>query len=304
MKKLSLIGLILLLALCYSCKKDDDTELKVVEVNKVEMTTRTLSLVKGSTKQLEVKIIPEDASNKTIIWNSSNEEIVTISKTGLLTAIKEGEASIVVSTLNGKKDICEVKVEKDIIEVTEIKLTPKTLSIEEGASSQLGIEILPSNATDKIVNWISSNSKIVSVSKEGIVTAINEGQAIIKVTSSNNISSSCEVTVEKKIIHVSSITVNKQVSLFVGEEFDLDINILPNNATDKSIKWSISDEDIVFIDGDISIIGNKIGESIITLTTNDGGLIATCKVIVKEKIVGITCIDKSGKEYKTIVTIQ
>ena len=84
---------------------------KIVPVNGVALNHETLTLVLGTEAKLEIIISPENATNKEVIWNSSDEEVVKVSAEGLVSAMTEGTAIITVSTLDGDFSAdCEVIV--------------------------------------------------------------------------------------------------------------------------------------------------------------------------------------------------
>lgn len=111
MKKSFIIGLSIILALgLYSCEEDEKEESILVEVETVQVTPKTLSLIAGRTKELTVKVLPDDAEDKTITWTSSDLKTAIVSEKGLITAIKEGKADIIATSQNQKIGICKLTV--------------------------------------------------------------------------------------------------------------------------------------------------------------------------------------------------
>ncbi|MBR4885856.1 MAG: Ig-like domain-containing protein, partial [Muribaculaceae bacterium] len=152
----------------------------------------------------------------------------------------------------------------------------------EKAEFQLTATILPELTTNKGVVWSSSNAWVASVDENGLVRAYSVGEAIITATTTDgsNLSASCKVTVVSSI--AQSITLDKtEVSLKVTETAALVATVLPKLASNKSVKWSSSNEAIAVVDENGVVTAISIGEAVITATTVDGSnLSASCKVTV------------------------
>ena len=162
------------------------------------------------------------------------------------------------------------------VAVSSVSVSPATLSLVAGDTSNLTATVSPSNATDKTVRWSSSNSFVASVDN-GKVTAVAEGSANITATAGGK-SATCEVTVSAKIIPVTDISIEQaSVSIEVGETTKLTAMVSPSDATNATVTWSSSDQTIATVDnGTVSAI--KEGTAIITATAGDKS--ATCEVAV------------------------
>lgn len=156
---------------------------KAIEVTGVRIDPETATIMTGTKKQLTAKIEPENADNKTVSWSSSNEAVATVSSTGVVTAEKAGTATITVTTEDGKKTaVSTIKVEEPIVTVTGITVSPTDQKLTVGEVSQVKAEVVPSNATNKKVNWNSSNKTVATVSSNGLVTAKALGKAVVTAT--------------------------------------------------------------------------------------------------------------------------
>jgi|GEM_PF-2771543 len=177
-----------------------------VLVSSVSLNQEALTLEEGKTAQLIASILPENADNKEVAWNSSDSGIATVDATGLVTAVTEGTATIIVSTKDGS-DLsaqCAVSVTKAIepgepILVSSLTLDQTSLTLEEGKTSQLNASVLPEDATDKTLNWTSTDETIATVDATGLVTAVTEGTATIIVSTKDgsDLSAQCAVAVTK-----------------------------------------------------------------------------------------------------------
>ncbi|MEI3326454.1 MAG: Ig-like domain-containing protein [Thomasclavelia sp.] len=109
---------------------------------------------------------PNDATDKRVIWTTSNTNVVIVSE-GVITAVGVGTATITAATSNGKIAICKVTVTEPIIEAVSISLSSTSLNLNIG-SEMLLATITPLNTTNKNITWTTSNSNIVTVS-EGVI---------------------------------------------------------------------------------------------------------------------------------------
>ena len=251
-------------------------------VDYLYLDTETLLFDKiGETYQLTATVMPENASNKSVTWASSDEAVCTVSQSGLVTSVGSGTATISATTVDGGKiATCEVTV-INTISVQTISLNAETLQLAAGESKKLEATVLPEDATDKSVVWTSSDMSIVSVSGEGVVTANRAGKAVITVASVSNpdVTATCKVTV---LPHATSVTLNKaNLSLYgIGSTYQLEANVMPFDAYDKSVTWASSDESVCTVSQSGLVTSIGVGKATITVTTVDGGLTATCKVTV------------------------
>ena len=176
--------------------------LTVVELKSISLNRTTLELEEGGIATLTVQYSPNNATDKTTTWKSSNTSVVKVSTDGNVTAVKSGSATII-ATCSGKDAYCNVTVKAKevqpevpaVIELQSIALSETTLELEEGSSSALTVKYSPNNATDKTTTWKSSNTSVVKVSTDGNVTAVKAGSATIIATCQGKIET-CAVTVK------------------------------------------------------------------------------------------------------------
>ena len=174
--------------------------------------------------------------------------------------------------------------EKEPVTVTGVTLSQASLSMIEGDTQTLSVIIEPADADNKFVTWNSNRVSVASV-QEGVVTAHKEGTALITVkTDDGGKTAFCEVTVNAKIISVTSVTLDKtSVELTEGDEITLTATVAPENATNKNVIWESSDNDIVSVNNG-RVVAHKAGKAIITVMTEDSEKTASCEVKVKSII--------------------
>ncbi|MGN0824685.1 MAG: Ig domain-containing protein, partial [Candidatus Coproplasma sp.] len=205
-KKRAFIVVLLALVLTFVCafaaacnKKNDDV--KNVEVTAVTLDKETAELQLGGTTTVTLKatVTPDNATNKTVTWTSSEQSVATVSDGGTVTAVAPGSTTIT-ATAGGKSDTCVVVVRPApaTVAVTGVSLNKTTVSLKMGVneSTTLTPTVSPDNATNKNVTWSSSDTTVVTVSG-GAITALKAGTASITVkTEDGNHTATCEVTVQ------------------------------------------------------------------------------------------------------------
>ncbi len=227
---------------------------------------------------------------------------------------------IVVISFAGRvfSEVSHISVEKVMfVDKTENPLSDKyVLSLNVGDTYQLIAKVYPELASNKKVIYTSSDESICTVDQNGLVTTKDKaGTAFIVVkTEEKGITDRITVVVSKSVIESVRITDSNDNDfetgkMSVGETIKLDYEILPVTVINKKVTWSSSDENIVFVDSrDGTLVARAPGRVIITVTTDDGGLIDTCEIIVdndKPKL-GFdfshdTNFEKSGSGYKTSI---
>ena len=180
-----------------SCAKIsyNPTEVSGISLNRSEITMEV-----SNTFQLEAYNEPSKVSNKNVSWTvSSGSTIVSVSSTGLIRALKTGSAKVTATEKEkGYTATCNITVSKKIIPVTSVSLSESTATIKQGRVTTLTATVSPFNASNKTVNWTSSNTNVATVSN-GTITGVSAGSATITATTADGgYTSSCVVTVEEK----------------------------------------------------------------------------------------------------------
>ena len=252
-----------------------------VEAESVSLDKTEATVSVGRTLQLKVTVSPETATDKSVTWKSSNEKIATVDKDGLVTGVSSGEATITVTTTNGKTAECRIIVS---VPVESVTLDKEAATLETGETLALKATVRPENAGNKAITWSSSAENVASVDENGLVTAKAAGEAVITVVTADGYKeASCTVTVTAPVVPVTKVTLNKsELALEVGGAEKLSATIEPGDATDKSISWKSSDESVAVVDKNGVVTALKAGTTTVTVTTADGNT-ATCKVTVSAK---------------------
>lgn len=162
--------------------KDTDS-IYYISVTSIDLSDTTLIIEVGDTFKIAAIISPTEATDKNIIWESINPEIVTVDSLGNLKAEKVGSTRIRVS--NGYiESYCDITVKKKSIKLKSLYISPNyRLTLVDGATLVLKVHYAPENATDKNTIWISSDTKVATVNNNGTITAIKPGKTKISATS-------------------------------------------------------------------------------------------------------------------------
>lgn len=156
--------------------------------------------------------------------------------------------------------------------VTGVTVAPTTFSIQVGATQALTATIAPADAADKTGAWSSSDATIATVDASGVVTAVKVGSATITFTSTDGAKTAvATATVTAATVAVTSVAVGPtSPTAAVGATVQLNANVSPAGATDKSGVWSSSDETIATVDQSGLVTGVAAGSATISFTTTDG----------------------------------
>lgn len=171
------------------------------KVIKVTFAGGDRQMTEGDTIQINSTVLPDDASDD-LVWKSSNASVAQVDDKGYVTAVSRGTAQITATATDGSgvSAALKVTVSKKVQQVQRIRLDQTVKDLYPGDSFVLQAEVSPQDADDKSVAWSSSNTKAVSVSSSGRVTALAEGEAIITAAArdGSGIKAACTVKVKKR----------------------------------------------------------------------------------------------------------
>ena len=271
-----------------SCGKREET----AGVSSVAVTPSRIEIIEGGSAALSAKVSPEAASDRAVAWSSSDRSVATVDKTGTVQGLKPGTATVT-ATAEGKSGTCAVTVKAKTVSVTEVTMDKTELTLTEGETETLTATVRPDNADNRKVTWSSDKTEIATVDGAGKVTAVKAGEAVVTVTTEDGgKTASCKVTVKAKAVNVTEVTLDRtELTLTEGEAETLTATVKPDNADNRKVTWSSDKTEIATVDGAGKVTAVKAGEAVITVTTEDGGRTATCKVTVKAKVVPVTGVD-------------
>lgn len=231
----------------------------------------------GDQITLTATIAPANATNKTVVWSSTNTSVAEV-ENGVVTLKAVGEATIIATQGNLDGSI--------MITVSPVEVATERIEITGPTEANVGDEltlvatIYPENATNKEVTWGSMNPNIATV-EDGVVTVLAGGTVEIFARQGNRIIDYHEITVTVETTGVRLEDVSDK-NAEIGDIVILVAEVLPANASDKTVQWVSSDDNIAtVVDGKVTFIG--AGD--VTITVSQGTLTDTITFTVYEELV-------------------
>lgn len=253
---------------------------KEVKVTSVSFATKTIEVEYGDIVKLKPTIKPSNATDKSLVWSSSNPKVVKVSQAGNVKGLKAGKSAVITATTKDGKLKAQITVKVSPISVKKVALSRTSVALSKGKTYQLDATVAPSNATNKKLTWTSSNPKVATVDSNGKITTIKNGTTTITCKSANGKTATCKITVRD--INVSGIELDMtSVLADVGATFTVKANVIPANATNQKVIWSSSDKSIAKISSSGKVTAIAPGVCQITATTVDGEHTAVCMITVK-----------------------
>ena len=237
-----------------------------------------LDIPVNGTGTVVYSVLPENAYNKNVSFESADAGIAAVNANGVVTGVSAGETTITVTTEDGGfTGACTINVYNQA--VTGVTIEPSEAELLAGYLMQLTTTVLPENATNKNVIYSVDDESILSVDQNGKVAGLLAGTATVTVTTEDGgFTASAEITVPAQVTSVRISPIS--ASIGIGHTIQLTASITPSNAANKNLSWSVSDETIISVDGQGTVTGLSGGTATVTVTTEDGGFSASAKITV------------------------
>lgn len=266
-----------------------------VGVSSISLTPLNTDLFVGESTTITSTVLPSNADNKIVEFTSTNPTIASVNVDGVVNAISEGSVTITGRTLDGGFTAFST-INVNTISLTGFSLSPSSLSLGIGDQSSIVGIFTPSNASNKLTFWTSSNSSIVDVnSLTGIVTGVSVGNATITgITQEGSFSASSVVTVNA--ISVTGISISSSSSIItIGSSATLTGVVTPVNATNKTVFWSSSNVSVASINSLTGVL-NALSAGIVTITgtTEDANFTDIQVITIREILVSNMVISVSS----------
>lgn len=261
-----------------------------VNIETITLDRTDITIEKGDCAILTASICPPNATNKSLRWYANHSNVSV--ENGVVRGLSEGTAIVTARAMDigSASATCTVHVTERIL-VNSIDLNFSTLLLDKGDTQVLYATVCPSNATDKSLNWYSSDATTVHVNRHtGVITAQEVGTATITAVAADGsgVYAQCVVTVQQ-FIPVRAICICDPCGpLTVGDEFYLNTSITPENATDQSLMWESSNPSVVSVGtytGYISAVSR--GTAVITARTFNGSVSKSISLTVTRERVSL-----------------
>lgn len=276
--------------------KDDKTISQTISievrqpVSKLKLAASNVKLPFDAEKEpipfaLECTVSPDDAYDATLLWTSSDENVVKVDENGVLTPVGVGKATVTAAAKSNPKKtaVCRVTV---VQAVQKVSLSKTSLTVFTGKSEKLKAEVLPKDAASKKLTWTSSNPGVASVDGSGTVRGKGPGKATITCAAADGsgVEVTCEVTVIRPVTRVK-IDDGRRVVITEGQTERLSVTVTPSDASNRKVKWSSDYTYVATVDKDGKVTAKNPGTAVITATAEDGsGKHATIKVVVEPEV--------------------
>lgn len=256
----------------------------------------------GGKSTLTPVFTPETTTNQKVSFKSSNKKIATVSSKGVVKGIKKGTATIKISAKDGSKKTVSVKV-KVVAPVTSVKASVDTMELFVGDKSEaIKVTVKGKKGFVNKVAFSSSDKKVAKVNSKGVVTAVAAGTCKITVMAKDGTGKKDTIKVTVKPVLVEKIEAKEaKVELKVGDTKTVEYTVAPENATDKAVTFTSSDEKVATVDetGKITAVGRGVAQ--ITVEAKDGSGVKTMvQVTVTDPVVTEVTVKSGVKSSFTI----
>ena len=246
----------------------------------------------GEERVIDVTVIPDDASDPSLIYSSSDPSVVSVDETGRLITSAVGSAVITIEAADGSGVLQTFTVTVYDIDV------PDNLTVETGKTVDVGAKVIPDGATEADFIYVSSDDEVAVVDSDGLVSALNYGTAVITVTD-GNITKNVTVTVVDADVSVTNTQLKK------GDTAEIQVTAYPDSDGVVSVTLTSSDDSVAKIeDGKIVGVGNGTAEitAVITVTVN-GEEITMIRTIFVSSEIPVTGLTVNNMTDPTVMCV-
>ena len=256
----------------------------------MEVTPSSLNLTVGDTYTLAANVKPDNATDKTVTWESLNSSVAKVDNKGVVTAVAAGSTTIKAKSADGVSGTCPVEVTAAYVPVTSLTLDMHDVALKKGETYTLHATVTPADATTPTLTWKSSSSCVTV--NNGILTAVAGGEADITVSAEGGkVSDVCHVKVTVPVTGVSlsyAYTV-----IYTNETATPTATIEPADASNKNVSWSVSPSIVTLYPDGLSckvVPNGTAGTVTVTVKTEDGGKTASCTIEIEQEYVKATSV--------------
>ena len=287
----------------------------VVPVTGIRLAANKITVFAGqSSPSAAYSVLPDNATNKKVLWSSDDKTIATVDQNGIIIGVKAGDTKIHITAEDTKKGTKTAVINVKVVQpVKSISLDLSEIRIGVGTKAKAKASVFPNDATNKKVTWTTADKNIAQVSADGTITG--RGTGVTKIICEAQDGSGIKAEITASVYQpVKSLQLNqKQLTAYVGKKSaPLVCSINPATAAYQTVTWSSSDESVATVNDRGEVTGIKGGTVIITATSNEPvtdkkfSKTATCKVQVIQAVEYIS-LEKNVKkstDRKLVLTLK
>ena len=272
----------------------------------VKLNNTELELMTGQVHEMEYALVPANATDSELVWESSDTRVAVVDEAGVVTAKGSGIAFIIVRTEAGGMTYAKLTVKEPVSGIL-LNFSEKTIHVRE--QFELKASISPSEASNLGIEWKSSNDKVATVSDKGEVLGVGAGMAIITATTKDGgLTANCVLTVRERITSMKLSP--EEYRLGIYKSFTISVLIENVNATDQKFKWVSSNSDVASVNKSGKVTGHKLGAATITAYAQDGSGAEAISEVEVVRLVSKLSLNRSslsiyvGDSRELVATIE
>ncbi len=230
--------------------------------------------------------LPKDASNRRCLITAEDTELVQV-RSSIVTAKDVGETILTISSQSNP----DVSLRYHVYCVKR----PRTITVSfnkkavgVGGKAKATAVFTPEDTTIQEVVWSTSTPKIISISEDGVITALAKGSATVRATAADGSKKWAEATINVQQMPESIALTSKNSSLFVGGSIAITATVQPSNANNKNVVWTSSDPSVATVNREGRVTGKGRGTVIITCSAEaDSSVSAQMELTVGQQVTAI-----------------
>ena len=279
-----------------------------IGIEKIEFEEEGQILAPGESVMLTPIFTPEDASNKSLLWESNKEKIAIVNEEGVVTALPDTFGIVVISAITvdgGLRARYTIDARVVVVGVMLEAPVPNKPQYNIGEEIIFKANVLPENATNNKVTWKSSNTAVATVDGNGKVTTRGAGNATITVTADEGDGDFFDerdiVVLPTSVISVEFEN-NAKLEMKAAEVVTLKAIVLPTTATNQKLIWDSSEKSVATVDETGKVTAIDVGTTIIKVTTDDGGFFDEREIeVVKIPVTGMYLEEIPSNAFRGIL---
>jgi len=271
----------------YTCMVEIPGE---IYVTNIKFDKYLVDLDMGQTYQIHAELTPATADKNTLVYESLNENVVTVDENGLVTPVGQGTAAVKVYSPDYAVSNYVTFNVKEVIPLEGIQIEEESIYLNIGEEYKLNLDFSPGNTTEKNVEYITSDDSVAVVSPVGVITAVGSGSCKITVTGEEGINDSVTVNVEIPVESISFTEDTYVTDLEKEDGTDFYPVFMPENTTQRELVWESSNPEVCYVNDEGKLVKLKIGTAELKATVKGTDISAMITIAVIEDAVDANVI--------------